>query len=159
MGKSGEFSQIRSLEILFRGRFTHSIDSKGRISIPAKLRKQLSPEANDTFVMTQGVNRCIEIYPLDQWLIFEQRLEKLNQFKSDDALFTHLILENAHEDSLDSQARILLPQNLIEHAKIEKEVLILGVLRKIEVWNPNVYEEYKKQSQKSYEQIAAKVMS
>jgi MraZ protein len=146
-------------KLLFRGQFTYSIDSKGRISIPAKLRKQLSPEANDTFVMNQGIAKCIDIYPLDQWIVFEQRLEKLNHFKPEEALFTRMILQNAHEDTLDSQSRILLPQNLIEYAQIEKEVLILGVLKKIEVWNPKVYEEYIKQSKESYEQIAAKVMS
>jgi MraZ protein len=150
---------MKEKKYLFRGQFTYSIDSKGRISIPAKLRKQLAPEANDTFVMHQGVSRCIDIYPLDQWLIFEQRLEKLNQFKPEEALFTRMILQSAHEDTLDSQSRILLPQNLIEYAQIDKEVLILGVLKKIEVWNPKVYYEYIKQSKESYEQIAAKVMS
>lgn len=143
---------------MFRGQFTYSIDSKGRISIPAKLRKQVSPNANDTFVMTQGTSRCIEIYPLDQWQIFEENLLKLNQFDPKHARFTRMILQHATEDNLDSQSRILVPQQLIEYAQIEKEVLILGVLKKIEVWNPKNYEEYLKGSTEDYEQIAAKVM-
>ena len=65
----------------------------------------------------------------------------------------------ASEDKLDSQARILIPQILIDYAKIEKEVLILGALKKIEVWNPNIYKEYLEQSNETYEQIAAKVMA
>jgi len=144
---------------MFKGQFTYSIDSKGRISIPAKLRRYVSAEANDTFVMTRGTTTCIDIYPLDQWSLIEEKLNNLNQFKPDDIRFTRTILLFASEDSLDSQSRILIPQNLIEYAKIEKEVLIIGALKKIEVWNPKIFEEYLKQSDETYEQIAAKVMS
>ena len=89
----------------------------------------------------------------------EDKLKNLNQFKPDDVRFIRTILQHAAEDKLDSQSRILVPQNLIEYAKIEKEVLILGALKKIEVWNPKIFEEYLKQSEENYEQIAAKVMS
>lgn len=144
---------------MFRGQFTYSIDAKGRISIPAKLRKQISPEANDSFVMTRGVSTCIDIYPLNEWNQIEEKLLKLNQFQPDDVRFVRMFTQYAVEDSMDSQSRILIPQNLIEYAKIEKEVLILGVLKKIEVWNPKIYEDYLNQSPESFEQIAAKVMS
>jgi transcriptional regulator MraZ len=144
---------------MFRGHFTYSIDSKGRISIPAKLRKHVSPEANDTFIMTTGTGMCIDIYPLDQWQKVEEKLLELNAFDPEDAKFIRMISHNAADDTLDAQSRILIPQPLIEYAKIEKEVLILGALKKIEVWNPKVYDEYIKQSGETYEQIAAKVMS
>ncbi len=144
---------------MFRGQFTYSIDSKGRISIPAKLRKHVSPEANDSFVMTQGTSSCIDIYPLDQWQTIEAKLLELNPFNPEEAKFTRMFLQHASEDSLDSQSRILIPQKLIEYAKIEKEVLILGALKKIEVWNPKIYEEYINETPESYENIAAKVMA
>jgi MraZ protein len=144
---------------MFRGQFTYSVDSKGRISIPAKLRRHMSAEANDTFMMTRGTQTCIDIYPLDQWLVFEEKLNNLNQFKPDDIRFIRTLLQYASEDTLDSQSRILVPQPLIEYAKIEKEVLILGALKKIEVWNPRIFDDYLKQSEETYEQIAAKVMS
>jgi MraZ protein len=144
---------------MFKGQFTYSIDSKGRISIPAKLRRHISPEANDTFVMTRGVSSCIDIYPLDQWLLFEEKLKNLNQFRPDNVRFIRTLLQYASEDNLDSQSRILIPQNLIDYANIEKDVLILGALKKIEVWNPKTFEEYLKESEETYEQIAAKVMS
>lgn len=144
---------------MFKGQFTYSVDSKGRISIPAKLRKHVSPEANDTFIMTKGTDACIDVYPLDQWNQFEQKLLVLNQFKPNDARFIRMILQNASEDTLDSQSRILIPQPLLEYAKIEKEVLILGALKKIEIWSPKVYEEYINQSPETYEQIAAEVMA
>ena len=144
---------------MFRGQFTYSVDSKGRISIPAKLRRHMSAKANDTFMMTRGTQTCIDIYPLDQWLVFEEKLNNLNQFKPDDIRFIRTLLQYASEDTLDSQSRILVPQPLIEYAKIEKEVLILGALKKIEVWNPRIFDDYLKQSEETYEQIAAKVMS
>ncbi len=144
---------------MFRGQYTYSVDSKGRLSIPAKLRRQLSPEANDTFVMTQGTVPCIDVYPMDQWQLFEQRLIGLNPFNPQEAKFIRLILQHAVEDTLDSQSRILIPPKLLEYANIEKEVLVLGALKKIELWNPDTYNVYLKQSSETYEEIAAKVMA
>jgi len=147
------------VENLFRGQYTYSVDSKGRLSIPAKLRRQLSPEANDTFVMTQGTALCIDVYPMDQWQHFEQKLIDLNPFNPQEAKFIRMILQHATEDKLDSQSRILIPPNLLEYAKIGKEVLVLGALKKIELWNPKTYKEYLEQSSETYEEIAAKVMA
>jgi len=144
---------------VFKGQFTYSIDSKSRISIPAKLRKHISPDANDTIVMTKGLSSCIDLYPLDEWQKIEDKLLKLNQFQPDDLRFIRMFVQYAHEDSMDSQSRILVPQMLIEYANIKKEVLIIGALRKIEVWNPNIYNDYLKQSPLSYEEIASKVMT
>ncbi|MEO8399411.1 MAG: division/cell wall cluster transcriptional repressor MraZ, partial [Ignavibacteriaceae bacterium] len=132
---------------MFRGQFFYSVDAKGRISIPAKLRKHINAESNESFVMTQGTAACIDIYPLDQWQQFEEKLLKLNPFKPDEAKFIRMILQHASEDTMDSQSRILIPQNLIEYAKIDKEVLILGALKKIEVWNPKIYKTYLKETE------------
>lgn len=144
---------------MFRGQFTYSIDSKGRIAIPAKLRKHVAADANDTFVMSRGLSNCIDLYPLDEWQRIEEKLLQLNSFQPDDARFIRMFVQYATEDTMDGQSRILIPSLLIEYAKIEKEVLILGALKKIEVWNPKVYEEYLLQSPQTYEEIAAKVMA
>ena len=152
-----ELSQIR--ERMFRGQFTYSIDSKGRIAIPAKLRKHISADANETFVMTRGLSNCIDLYPLDEWQKIEESLLNLNSFQPDDARFIRMFVQFAAEDVMDGQSRIMIPSTLITYAKIEKEVLILGSLKKIEVWNPKVYEEYLLQSPQTYEEIAAKVMA
>lgn len=158
MGNCGE-SLLKKVKNLFRGQYTYSLDSKGRVSIPAKLRRQLSPEANDSFVMTRGTDKCIDVYPMDQWHQFEQKLLDLNPFKPQEAKFIRMILQHATEDKLDVQARILIPPNLIDYAEIEKEVLVLGALKKIELWNPNLYKEYLERSSETYEEIAAKVMA
>jgi MraZ protein len=144
---------------MFRGQFTYSIDSKGRIAIPAKLRKHISADSNETFVMTRGLSNCIDLYPLDEWQKIEESLLNLNTFQPDDARFIRMFVQFAAEDVMDGQSRIMIPSTLITYAKIENEVLILGALKKIEVWNPKVYEEYLLQSPQTYEEIAAKVMA
>jgi MraZ protein len=158
VGKNGEKSQTRRKK-MFRGQFTYSIDSKNRIAIPAKLRKHIASEANDTFVMTRGLSNCIDLYPLDEWQKIEEKLLQLNSFQPDDARFLRMFVQFASEDVMDGQSRIMIPNSLIEYATIDKEVLILGALKKIEVWNPKVYEDYLTQSQQTYEEIAAKVMA
>lgn len=144
---------------MFRGQFTYSVDAKGRISIPARLRKNVAPEANDTFIMTQGTSPCIEVYPMDQWKVIEEKLHALNIYNPKHARMLRLTLQYAQEDILDSQSRILVPQSLLSYAKIEKDVLILGVLKKIELWNPDIYQKYINESAETYEQIAAEVMA
>jgi MraZ protein len=144
---------------MFIGSFKYSIDSKGRVSIPAKLRKFVSPDANDSFVMTRGTVKCIDVYPMDMWKeLVESKLDKLNTFEPKEALFLRMLLTEAGEDKLDSQARLLIPKNLIEYAEIDREVFIIGAIKKIEIWNPKNYEAYLKTSELSYEEIAKQVM-
>ena len=144
---------------MFIGSFKYSIDSKGRVSIPAKLREFVDPKANDAFVMTRGTTKCIDVYPMNLWEeLVQSKLNQLNSFEPKDAMFLRMFLQQAAEDKLDSQARLLIPKNLIEYAEINKEVLILGAIKKIEIWNPQNYEEYLKSSELSFEEIAKQVM-
>jgi MraZ protein len=144
---------------MFIGSFNYSIDSKGRISIPAKLRKFVDPKANDSFVMTRGTSKCIDIYPMNLWEdLVQEKLKILNNFDPNQAMFLRMFLQQAAEDKLDTQSRLLIPKNLIEYAEIEKDVLILGAIKRIEIWNPRIYEEYLQTSKLSYEEIAKQVM-
>ncbi|HOJ17023.1 MAG: division/cell wall cluster transcriptional repressor MraZ [Ignavibacteriales bacterium] len=144
---------------MFKGHYIHSIDSKGRIAIPAKLRKYISPDAEESFVMLKGTEKCIDIYPRDRWAEIETRLEKLNPFNPKQARLIRIMLDNAQEDKMDSQSRILIPQELLDYAGIKNEVLVLGVLKKIEMWDPQEYEKYKLKSAETFEEIASEVMS
>jgi len=144
---------------MFLGSYNYAIDAKGRISIPAKLRKFVSTEANNTFVLTRGSSKCINIYPMDYWKeLVASKLDKLNTFDPQDAKFMRLFLQEATEDSFDSQSRLLVPKKLIDSAEIEKEVIILGMNKYIEVWNPKLYEDYLKEIEEPYENIAKEVM-
>ncbi len=135
------------------------MDAKGRVSIPAKLRKYVSSEANDSFIMTRGTTKCIDVYPMDQWKeLVANKLNDLNTFDPKEAMFIRVFLQEAAEDKLDSQSRLSLPKNLIEYSGIKKEVFILGAVKKIELWNPETYESYLQENLESYEEIAKEVM-
>jgi len=145
---------------MFIGNFKYSIDSKGRISIPAKMRRYLNPDANDSFIITRGMEKCLEIHPLDLWKeLYASKLKKLNSYDPVQARFLRMLLQEAAEDKLDSQNRLLIPKNLIQYAAIESEVLILGAMDKIEVWNPKIYQGYLNETSLSYEDIAKEVMT
>jgi MraZ protein len=142
----------------FKGSYTYSIDSKGRMNIPARLRKYVSPDANDTFVITRGYEQCLFVYPLDEWSKLEESIRQLSPTNPQHRYFTRTLLENAIESQLDGQFRITIPRELIHLAAIENDVLILGVLERIEIWNPNTYRDYQKKQPESYENIAQTVL-
>lgn len=144
---------------MFLGSFKYSIDSKNRVSIPAKMRKFVNSEANDAFVLTRGTNGCIIVYPMDQWKeLVASKLDKLNPFDPKDSRFLRMFLHEAAEDKFDNQSRLTIPKNLIEFAGINKEVLIIGMNQFIEIWNPEKYEKYLKDSENTYDDIAIEVM-
>jgi len=142
----------------FKGSYSYSVDSKGRINIPARLRKYVSPEANDTFVVTRGYEQCLFVYPLDEWNKLEQSVRVLSPSDPKHRFFTRTLLQRAMESQLDGQSRITIPKELLQFASIENEVLILGVLERIEVWNPKVYDDYLKAQAESYENVAQTVL-
>ncbi len=144
----------------FKGREIYSVDSKGRVNIPAKMRKSMAPEANDTFVITRGPDDdpCIYAYPLDEWKKFEENLKQLNQFNELERFFLRTLLYWADEVTLDKQFRIMLPKSLIDFTKIEKETLILGAMDHLELWDPKIFESYLSKKTQSYATIAESVM-
>jgi len=142
----------------FKGSYMYSVDDKGRVSLPSKLRKYVSTDANDTFIVTRGFEKCLFLYPIDEWNKLESNLRKLSSNDPQHRQFIRATLEFAQESQLDSQARISIPPELREYASIQNEVRIIGTLDKIELWNPKTYEEYKISQPESYESIAAKVM-
>ncbi len=149
--------------LVFKGHFLHNLDSKNRISIPSKLKRFISPAAENTLVLTKGVGldevgHCIDLFPKDLFATIEENLSKLNQYNKNHARFIRVFLHSAEEQTMDGQSRVIIPPHLLEYAKIEKDVLILGSLNKIEFWNPVIYEQYEKASLDSFEDIAENVM-
>jgi MraZ protein len=134
------------------------VDDKGRVNLPAKLRKYVSPEVNDTFVITRGFERCLFVYPVDEWNRLEQNLRSLSSYNHDHRRFVRALLELASESQLDSQGRLSIPQELREYASIRSEVRVIGTLDKIELWDPAIYDEYKASHPDSYETIATRIM-
>jgi len=142
----------------FKGSYEYAVDSKGRINLPARLRKYVSLEANDTFVVTRGYEQCLFVYPMDEWNTLEAAIRQLSTSDPKHRFFMRTLLERATECQLDGQSRITIPKDLLQFAGIENEVLILGVLDRIEIWNPSTYRDYQRKQSESYESVAQTVL-
>lgn len=144
----------------FKGRELYSVDSKGRVNLPAKMRKSMSPDANDTFVITRGPDDdpCIYAYPMDEWRKFEENLKQLNQFNERERFFLRTLLYWSDEVTLDKQFRITIPKSLLDFTKIEKEALILGAMDHVEIWEPKIFDTYLGRKTESYAAVAESVM-
>lgn len=142
---------------MFQGHSFCTIDAKSRIILPAKFRKYINPEADNKVILTRGMDECLLVYPLDEWEKVKTGLSRYNQFNSDQRFFIRQFLNFVNECELDSQNRILIPPQLIQFAKLKKEVVVLGLLDKMEIWDPEIKERYEKSMSKSYEEIAEKV--
>ena len=145
---------------MFIGSFKYSVDAKGRISIPAKFKKVMKPEAKDTFVMTRSTVQCIDVYPYNYWEEkIKPRIDALDDFNIDEAAFKRFLFELASDQELDKQSRLFLPKSLLEFAGIDKEVLILGQNNKIEFWTPEIFETQKREFPKPFAELAKQVMN
>ena len=120
----------------FTGEYQYSLDSKGRVNIPAKFRQTLSKKNQNTFVATRGQDPCIWIYPLTEWKKIEDDLRKLSSVSSVHRTFIRQIARSATPSTCDKQGRITLSPSLISYANLDKEALIIGMINKIEIWNP-----------------------
>lgn len=123
---------------MFMGEYRHSIDEKGRLIIPAKFRELLG----DCFVVTKGLDNCLFIYPNHEWQAFEEKLKALPIANKGARKFSRFFLAGASPCSFDKQGRILLPPNLREFACIEKEVVLIGVSSRIEIWSKDYWDTY-----------------
>lgn len=115
---------------MFMGEYNHSIDAKGRIIVPAKFRESLG----DEFVVTQGLDGCLFVYPDEEWEKFVKELRGLPGSKEARQLQRYFMAGAALVE-VDKQGRILLPLKLREQAKLEKDIVFVGVLSKIEIWS------------------------
>jgi MraZ protein len=136
----------------YKGTYQYSIDTKGRLSIPSKFRKNLLPEADGMYVVTRGYDQCLSIYSLDEWLKFEEKLLKLPTNKKSSRNVVRQFTSNAEAVTVDNQGRINIPQHLLDYAGLKKDAVIIGVLDRIEVWAPNVYKENSKEDSESFEE-------
>jgi MraZ protein len=117
---------------MFRGQYEHAIDDKGRLSIPAKLREALKKQK--TLVLTT-FDDCITAFPMKAWRVIEDRIRSNPTFKRDMRNFLRLVYSLAEDVEIDPQGRILIPQSLRQRAGITREVVILGLMDQIEIWD------------------------
>jgi MraZ protein len=139
---------------MFMGEYQHAIDSKGRLIVPVKFREDLG----DNFVVTKGLDNCLFVYPMNEWKNLEAKLKALPFTKADARAFVRFFFSGATECELDKQGRILLPVNLREYAQLEKDVVVIGVSSRVEIWSKECWENYSIQAEKDYANIAEKIV-
>ncbi|OGW42204.1 MAG: division/cell wall cluster transcriptional repressor MraZ [Nitrospirae bacterium RBG_16_43_11] len=128
---------------MFRGRHLHTIDAKGRLSIPAKFRDIVLRSYGGQFILIKDlVDRCIAAYTPDGWDELTAKIQKASSLAEEVKAFRRLMFSEAEDCIIDKQGRILIPPRLREYASLEKDVLVAGVENnKIEFWNPQIWEE------------------
>lgn len=138
------------------GEFQHSIDAKGRLIVPVKFREGLG----DTFVVTKGLDKCLFVYPMAQWDVLEGKLTALPFTDPNARAFVRVFFSGASECEVDKQGRILLPANLREYAHVEKDVVLVGVSNRVEIWSKDIWDGYCSDMAKdsAYEGMAAKLV-
>ena len=122
---------------MFMGEYNHTIDSKGRLIIPSKFRETLG----DEFVVTKGLDGCLFVYDNKEWSAFEEKLKSLPLTNKDARQFVRFFLAGATLAEVDKQGRILVPANLREFAGLEKEVVLVGVASRVEIWSKTRWED------------------
>ncbi|MCX8009637.1 MAG: division/cell wall cluster transcriptional repressor MraZ [Ignavibacteria bacterium] len=142
---------------MLTGKYTYSIDRKGRVSIPVEFRKDL-PKDLKSLHLVKGIEDCIYVYSPDSFKKLMDRINALSSFDPKNAYFKRKFLSEAYEKKLDKQFRITIPPTLAEEAKIKDEVIILGQIDRIELWNPELFKIYKSRYTESFEEIAQSVM-
>ena len=142
---------------MFIGEYRHTLDDKGRIAVPAKLRYSTLGE-EEYWVTTKGFDHCLFVYPRDEWnRIVEQLNGRLTLTKKEDRSFLRMFVSPANEQALDKQGRIALPQSLREYADIHREVVILGAIRRIEIWSEAEWNRYKEENEKSFDALGERI--
>ena len=128
--------------------------------VPAKLRRSLQPEANETFVATRGFEQCVFLYPANVWERMEAEFSELNTYQEEARQFIRTIYMWADDVTLDGQGRVSIAKPLMEFADLEAggKATVIGMLDHIEVWNPDVFDAHIAESRPSYRETAARVM-
>ncbi|MFL5762042.1 MAG: division/cell wall cluster transcriptional repressor MraZ [Thermomicrobiales bacterium] len=121
---------------MFLGRYVHSLDAKGRVAIPARIREALA----DGVVVTRGIDRCLSAYPMAAWLPLAAKVDALPISDPDARTFRRLVFAEAAHLELDAQGRILLPPELRGYARLSREVIVIGVNTSLELWSPEQWE-------------------
>lgn len=121
---------------MFMGEYNHTIDAKGRLIVPSKFRETLG----DTFVVTKGLDGCLFVYDNKEWGIFEEKLKSLPITNKEARQFVRFFLAGAAEVEVDKQGRILVPNVLREFAELNKDVVLIGVASRIEIWSKERFE-------------------
>ncbi len=135
------------------GQYEHTIDNKKRLALPAKFRGELG----DKVIITRGIEGCLAVYTEIEWKIMSDKLGALTISQAEARSFTRMILAGAMEVTLDKLGRILIPDYLKEYAGLKKEVVVCGLSNRLEIWDSEKWDAYKKAAEKGVDEIVSKL--
>lgn len=136
---------------MFRGRFEHSVTDKGRVSVPSKFREVVREKYNGETLIITNFDKCLLAYPLREWNALEKKVSEFPQFREEVISFLRYLMGGAIDCPIDGQGRVLIPQSLRIHARINREVVMIGMLNKFEIWASEIWQE--EQSAKAYDEF------
>ncbi|MEX1997473.1 MAG: division/cell wall cluster transcriptional repressor MraZ [Candidatus Andersenbacteria bacterium] len=135
---------------MFIGEYSHTIDEKGRLSIPVKFRSQLEGGV----VVTRGLDHCLFLYPRSEWIELAEKLARLPLSQKKSRAFARLMLAGAWDVEIDSQGRVMVPEYLRRYAGITKQTTVAGLYNRIEVWDEDSWHEYRQATEAESDDIA-----
>ena len=138
---------------MFIGEFSHNLDSKGRMAIPAKFRQKLTGGA----IITRGLDHCLFVFDSKEWETLAQKLIALPLAQANSRAFSRLMLAGATDVELDKQGRILIPDYLREYAGLKKQAIVAGLYNRIEIWDSEAWKQYKTKTESQSDEIAEKL--
>jgi MraZ protein len=138
----------------FLGEHDVPVDEKGRIFVPAEFRKKLPPEANETFIVVRGFDRCLTAYPQHVWEDTARKMLRLPQTERNVRMLIRGMLSQAAEVKLDRQGRANIPRKLLERAGISDHMVVIGALDKLEFWDPEDWSEVMAEADTSMQKVA-----
>ena len=143
---------------MFYGEYLHSIDRKGRLILPAKFREAAKAHFVEKFFVTRGLDSCLFMFAEEEWRTQESKFKAIPFTKSESRKFNRLYFSGASQVECDGQGRILLPKYLKDFADIKRDIMIIGVSNRIEIWAKESWQDYYENSKGSFEEIAEKLM-
>ena len=141
---------------MFRGRYEHTIDPKGRLSIPSRYRDELSLRRITTLVLSEG-DHCVAAFPLDEWEKVEADLQKHSQFLPERRNVVRVMVASAKECEVDRAGRILVPPELREFAGLKKDVMIAGALESFEIWSRERWTDHRQTLRGGYDEMTRRL--
>lgn len=143
---------------MFYGEYEHSLDRKGRLILPSKFREIAKENYIERFYITRGLDKCLFVFTEEEWKLQEQRFKSLPFTKAEARKFNRLYFSGACEIIPDKQGRVLIPKYLKEYAGVEREIVIVGVSNRMEIWSQKRWKEFYEKTQGSFEDIAEKLI-
>ena len=144
----------------FLGEYEATLDAKGRFLLPMGFKKQLPEDSSSRFVVNRGFEKCLSLYPIKSWEPIYSEISKLNDFDPKVREFRRYFLNGATIMELDTAGRLLIPQNLKDHAGLEKDIVLVSAVNKIEIWDKNKYQQFFESfSPESFSALAQEVMT